>query len=215
MGSSPAVNINYPDEVPKQFGIGTTVRFTRTFSSFPASAWDYTIYWNGPAKFNQAAVAWPSPGATGFLIQVPADTTKSLLPGPYRYCERVTAKAQDDQGQIQVWDLTGDTLVTNVTPSAADSPANAFQSWEEQTIAVLQAAIAGDLSAGIQSYHVAGRAISKYSVKDLTGLLGYFKAIVWRKQHPGKLGEVYAVAFPMEPTAPPLPPTWVNITGIG
>jgi hypothetical protein len=213
--ASPLVNLTYPDEVPTQFGIGTTVRFTRTFSSFPATDWNYKIFWNGPAKFNQAAVPWPSLSAEAFLIQVPPSVTVALLPGAYRYCERVTAKNNDDQGQIQVWDLTGDTLVTIVTPSAADSPANAFQSWEEQTISVLQAAIAGDLTSGIQSYHIAGRAVSKYSINDLTKLLGYFKAIVWRKQHPGKLGEVYTVAFPLMPSTRELPPTWVNITGIG
>lgn len=213
--ASPTVNLTYPDEVPKNFGIGTTVRFTRTFSSFPATDWDYKIYWNGPAKFNQAGVAWPSLSAAAFLIQVPPDSTKDLQPGAYRYCERVTAKAEDDQSQIQVWDLTGDTLVTNITPSAADSPANAFQSWEEQTIAVLQQAIAGTLPSAMQSYHIAGRAVSKYAIGDLTKLLGYFKAIVWRKTHPGRLGEVYLVEFPLMPTTPRLPPTWVNITGIG
>ena len=206
-----------PDWVPLQFGIGTTVKFTRTFANFPSDQWKYTIYWNGPAyKFNQDGVAFPeTPPGTGFLIEVPSTKTKDVPPGAYRYCERVTALEADDQDQIQIYDLTGDTLVTNVVGSPADSPAGTFQTWEEQTLMVVNAAIAGNVTDAIQSYHIAGRAVSKYSLSELTKLRGYLNSVVWRQQHPGRLGQPYATCFPPEPSAPALPPTWVNITGIG
>jgi hypothetical protein len=79
----------------------------------------------------------------------------------------------------------------------------------------LQAAIAGNKTPLVQSYHIAGRAVSNYSLKDLTQLLGYYKSVVWRQQHPGQLGVNYAARFTLEPTRTRLPDTWVNIVGIG
>jgi hypothetical protein len=206
-----------PNWVPIQVGIGTTWKFTRTFANFPSNQWKYTIYWNGPTfKLSQDGIPTPAdPPGSGFLIEVPASVTKNVPPGPYRYCERVTALQADEEGQIQVYDLSGDTLVTNVVGSPADSPPGYFQTWEEQTLAVVNAALAGSLSDSIQSYHIAGRAVSKYSLKELRDMRGFLNSVVWRQQHPGYLGKPYAVCFPFEPSAPQLPPTWVNITGIG
>ncbi len=146
-----------PDWVPAQFVIGTTVKFTRTFADSPACAWKYTIYWNSPQKNNQDGVPYPVPGSTGFLMEVPSSVTESLQPRPYRYCERVTALEADDQGQIEIFDLSGDMLVTNMVVSRADSPANFLLTGQAQTLLVVNAAIAGTVSDSIQGYQIAGR----------------------------------------------------------
>ena len=212
MNGSLCFGCQIPDWVPLQIGQGTTVKFTRTFDCFKAPDFAYTIFFNGATgKFSAAGT--PSPDATngpGWLVTIAASATKTQAPGAYRYCERVVNASSGE-----TYDLTGDTLVTNLVPSPADAPAGAFQTFEEQTIAVLQAAISGDMSNGVQSYHIAGRAVAKYAIKDLTQLLGFYKSIVWRQQHPGRLGVAYRIAFPMIEPAVAVPPTWVYVTTIG
>lgn len=117
-------------------------------------------------------------------------------------------------GPAEVHDIRGDELVINVEPDAASSAAGTFQTFEEKTLAVLEAAIAGNLTGGIQSYQIAGRAVSKYPLAELMKLRGMFRAAVWRQQNPGQLGVPYKVEFPTD-SETEFPPTWVDVTGLG
>jgi len=196
-----------PDSVPLNFTAGTTVKYTRSLDDFqPSGNWGYTIYLNGPAaKFNKAATV--QDGATFLIEFVPSDTA-SLPAGPYRFAERVV---NSDSGET--YDIDGDELVINIEPNVASSAAGAFQTFEERTLAVLEAAISGNLSGGIQSYQIAGRAVSKYQMSELMNLRGMFRAAVWRQEHPGRLGIPYRVGF-TEREESNFPPTWVDITGL-
>lgn len=118
------------------------------------------------------------------------------------------------QGAVQVYDITGDELVIIIEPSAKDSPAGAFSTFEEQQLAAIEAALAGRIPSGMEHYQVAGRAVSKISIKDLMQLRGIYKAVVWRQQHPGKLGKPFKVEFPTGREATNLPPTWQDVTGL-
>jgi hypothetical protein len=209
MGAPLCCGCQLPTFVPVQIGQGTTVKFLRSFDCFSPKDFDYKIYFNGAtAKFNASGT--PHPDATNgpaWLVTIPAATTKTQPPGAYRYCERVVNRSTQD-----TYDLSGEALVCMVVPSAADAEPGAFLTFEEKTVAVLEAALNGDLSAPVQSYSIAGRTVAKYSLGDLRQLLGYYKSVVWRQQHPGRLGVAYAVAFSLEPPATCLPPTWVNVT---
>jgi hypothetical protein len=211
MGSSYCFGCQIPDWVPLQIGQGTTVKFTRTFDCFSAKNCSYTIYFNGAtSKFNAVGVPNPDPvNGPGWLVTIGAASTQGQIPGAYRYCERVV----NSSGEI--YDLTGDSLVSNLMPSPADAPAGTFQTFEEKAIAIIEAALSGDMSNGVQSYHIAGRAVSKYPIDELRKTLGLFKSVVWRQQHPGRLGVAYGVAFPMMEPAVCVPPTWVYVTTIG
>ena len=101
-----------------------------------------------------------------------------------------------------------------IEPDAATSPAGTFQTFEERTLAVLEAAISGNLTGGIQSYQIAGRAVSKYQMAELMNLRGLFRAAVWRQQHPGKLGIPFKAEFTAQEESK-FPPTWVDVTGLG
>lgn len=117
-------------------------------------------------------------------------------------------------GPAETHDIRGDELVINIEPDAATSPAGTFQTWEERTLAVLELAISGNLSGGIQSYQIAGRAVSKYQMQELMNLRGMFRAAVWRQQNPGKLGVPYKIEFTAQEESK-FPPTWVDVTGLG
>src|SRR6185437_3193062 len=96
-------------------------------------------------------------------------------------------------GPPQVYDITGDELVINIEPSADSSPAGAFQTFEEKTLAAIEAVITARVSgtgpsADIEAYQIAGRAVTKMSMTELLRLRGTYRAVVWRQQHPGKIG---------------------------
>jgi hypothetical protein len=196
-----------PDVVPDHFPAGTTVKFTRTLDDFsPADGWTYAIYLNGlTQKFNKAATVLNNVFQIAFL---PADTA-ALNPGPYRYAERLTNSVTGD-----VYDITGDELVINIEPNVASSAAGVFNTWEERTLAVVEAAISGQLTAGMQAYQIAGRSVSKIPIQELRQIRGELKAALWRQNNPGQLGVPYRVTFALENESPDYPPTWQDVTGL-
>jgi hypothetical protein len=196
-----------PDVVPDHFPAGTTVKFTRSLDDFsPADGWAYSIYLNGlTQKFNKAA----SIVDNIFQIEfVPSDTA-SLNPGPFRYAERLT-----NSGTGEVYDITGDELVINVEPNVGSAAAGAFNTFEERTLAVVEAAIAGRLTSDIQAYQIAGRSVSKIPIQELRIIRGELRAAIWRQNNPGQLGVPWRVSFETEPESPDYPPTWQDITGL-
>jgi hypothetical protein len=122
-------------------------------------------------------------------------------------------------GPQEVYDISGDELVINVEPSADTSPAGAFQTFEEKTLAAIEAVIAARVSgsgpsADIEAYHIAGRAVTKMSLTELLRVRGMYRAVVWRQQHPGKLGKPWKVDFTTESEQTNYPPTWQDVTGL-
>jgi hypothetical protein len=79
------------DVVPDHFPAGTTVKFTRSLDDYqPSDGWSYTIYLNGlTQKFSKAATVL----SNIFQIQFDPADTASLLPGAFRYAERLTKPA--------------------------------------------------------------------------------------------------------------------------
>jgi len=196
-----------PDVVPSHFPAGTTVKFTRSLDDFsPADGWAYTIYLNGATqKFNKAAT---SPNGIFEIEFTPTDTA-NLPPGPYRYAERLT-----NSGTGEVYDINGDSLVINIEANVASSPAGVYTTWEEQTLAVVEAALKGRLTSDIASYQVAGRAVNKIPIQDLRRIRGELKAAIWRQNNPGRLGVPYEVQFSPDPEIAEFPPTWQDVTGL-
>lgn len=196
-----------PDVVPDHFPAGTTVRFTRSLDDFaPTDGWAYSIYLNGlTQKFNKAATVLDNIFQIEFL---PSDTA-SLNPGPFRYAERLT-----NSGTGEVYDITGDELVINIEPNVGSAAAGAFNTFEEKTLVVVEAAIAGRLTADIQTYQIAGRSVSKIPIQELRVIRGELRAAIWRQNNPGQLGVPYRVSFELEPESPDYPPTWQDVTGL-
>jgi hypothetical protein len=195
-----------PDVVPDHFPAGTTVKFTRSLDDFlPTDGWAYTIYLNGlTQKFNKAA------SVLGNIFQIeflPADTA-ALNPGPFRYAERLS-----NSGTGEVYDITGDELVINIEPNVGAAAAGVFNTWEERTLAVVEAAISGRLTSDIQTYQIAGRSVSKIPILELRQIRGELRAAIWRQNNPGQLGVPYKVTFTPDAEVAEFPPTWQDVTG--
>jgi hypothetical protein len=202
-----------PDVVPDHFPAGTTVKFTRTLDDFlPSDGWGYTIYLNGlTQKFSKAASVLDN----AFLIQfLPADTA-SLNPGPFRYAERLVNDGSVDATLTgETYDITGDELVINIEPNVSTSAAGVFNTFEERTLAVVEAALSGRLTTGIETYQIAGRSVSKIPIQELREIRGQLLAAIWRQNNPGRLGVPWKVQFSLEDEAADYPPTWQDVTGL-
>lgn len=202
-----------PDIVPNHFPAGTTVKFTRSLDDFlPSDGWGYTIYLNGlTQKFNKAA----SSADNIFSIEfVPSDTA-ALIPGPYRYTERLVNDGSVDSSLTgETYDIRGDELVINIEPNVATSPAGTFNTFEEAQLAVIEAVLAGRITSGIESYQIAGRSVTKIPIKELLCIRGTLRAAIWRQDNPGRLGVPYKVEFELDNEARDYPPTWQDVTGL-
>lgn len=202
-----------PDVVPDHFPAGTTVKFTRSLDDFlPSDGWGYTIYLNGlTQKFNKAATVVDGIFQVEF---VPSDTA-ALNPGPFRYAERLVNDGSVDASLTgETYDITGDELVINIEPNVASAVAGVFNTFEERTLAVVEAAISGRLTSDIQAYQIAGRSVSKIPIAELRCIRGELKAAIWRQNNPGQLGVPFRVTFIDEPDSPDYPPTWQDVTGL-
>jgi hypothetical protein len=202
-----------PDVVPDHFPAGTTVKFTRTLDDFqPSDGWGYTIYLNGlTQKFSKAATVQ----SNIFQIEFSPADTASLIPGPFRYAERLVNDGSVDATLTgNTYDITGDELVINIEPNVATSAAGVFNTFEEQQLAVIEAVLAGRITSGIESYQIAGRSVTKIPIKELMSLRGVLRSVIWRQNNPGQLGVPYKVQFPLENAAADYPPTWQDITGL-
>lgn len=123
------------------------------------------------------------------------------------------AAAATATGIALAYDLRGDELVINIEPNVGSSDAGAFVTFVEKTLAIIEAAITGRLTADIQSYQIAGRAVNKIPVEELMQLRGKYRSMQWRLQNPGKLGQAYRFGFPPPVETSNFPPTWVDVTG--
>jgi hypothetical protein len=202
-----------PDIVPDHFPAGTTVKFTRSLDDFqPSNGWGYTIYLNGlTQKFSKAATVLDNIFQIEF---VPSDTA-SLNPGPFRYAERLVNDGSVDSTLLgETYDITGDELVINIEPNVASAAAGSFNTWEEKTLAVIEAVLSGRVTADIQAYQVAGRSVTRHTFAELRTMRGELKAAIWRQNNPGQLGVPYRISFPLENESPEYPPTWQDVTGL-
>lgn len=161
-------------ELPESFAAGTTVAYRRSHTAYPASdGWALTLYLNGAGAVSAAGV----PVGAAFDVTLAAAATAGLPPGAYTWIERVSRGAE-------VYDAARGTVL--VLANVATSPAGALQSWEERTLTVVQAAIDGQLTSGMASYQIHGRAVSKIPLADLVRLRAGLQAAIAKKARGGK-----------------------------
>lgn len=117
-------------------------------------------------------------------------------------------------GPAETHDIRGDELVINIEPNVATAAAGAFNTFEEQQLAVIEAVLGGRITADIQAYQIAGRSVTKIPIDELMKMRGMLRAAVWRQENPGKIGIPYRTEFTNENDDQNLPPTWVDVTGL-
>lgn len=71
-----------PTQPPESFTAGETVKWTHTFSDFPASdSWTCAYKFDGPAQFSVSTTA----SGAAFAVSIAASTTDDYTPGDYTW----------------------------------------------------------------------------------------------------------------------------------
>lgn len=169
---------------PSSLTAGTSLRFQRSYSSYPASSgWTYNFYLAGASVLTVAGVA----SAADFIITLAPSDTAGFAPGTYRYTEIVS------KDSVKV-EMGRGILVIEM--NLATATAGTAQTHEEKTLSIIEAALSGRLTKDIESYQIAGRAVSKIPIAELMKLRGTYKAIVAQQSNPSNPIGSIQVTFP-------------------
>jgi hypothetical protein len=169
--------------MPSSIVAGTTTKVLLSFSDFPPPTWTADLYIAGevtPAKITGAQ------SGNSFLFTIDATTSALLKPGNYSW--RVTATSGAEV-------YSADAGTVNVERNIAAASAGDFQTWAAKTLPIVEAAIEGRLTADIESYSIAGRAVSKIPMKELLSYRASLQSIVQQEQTPGSFVRNVSVSF--------------------
>jgi hypothetical protein len=169
--------------VPDSFPAGTSLNIRFDLADYPAPTWEASLHIKGAGALDAVGVA----DGTGHLFEIAASATDDLPPGLYQWAVRVSGP----DGEI----LQPCEGLTNVTPDIAEADAGDLQSWAEKTLALVEAAIAGRIPSGMESYQVLGRAISKIPLADLMKIRDQLRASVKAKGAGKGLGRKVLIGF--------------------
>ena len=142
-----------------------------------------TLLLAGPTLLSVAAT---SNAAGNFTFTLSATQT-AITPGRYQWNEVASLG-------VDRW--VADQGVVNITPDLTAVGANGTQTWEEATLAVVEAVIQGRATADMQSYQIAGRQVTKIPVTELLSVRANLAATVELQRHPGRLVRDVKISFP-------------------
>ena len=171
--------------LPESFSAGTTVRYRRSLSEYPAGAgWTLKLHLAGASVLARTAVA----DSDDFIVTIAAgDTAGGFAAGLYKWVERVSNEGGE------VYEVASG--VVTILPNLAEASEGSEQEWLERAIAALKAQIEGRLPAGMESYQLAGRVVSKMPVKEAVDLLATLESRLARVSNPGFVTRPVLVSF--------------------
>lgn len=163
--------------IPDRFNAGETVKYTKSFADFPATgSWTAKLWLAGPSIVSGGIAGTPNGAAFDFVVS--AAVSGVLLPGRYRWEERVT-KA----GETYVADEG--TLV--VDPNIESATTGSLQDPNEKLLASVEAAIDALITGKVSEYQVAGRVVRYHDLDMLRKWRGELKRTIAANRSPGKL----------------------------
>lgn len=164
-------------EMPSSLTAGTTVTYTRSHADYPANGgWTLTLYVAGVGLL---APITGTPLGTGFVVTLSATATAELPSGTYQWEERVT------DGSAVYVAASGTVSVHRNIALAGDKD---MQSHAERTLAIIEAALEGRLPDGMESYTIAGRAVTKIPLTELVELRARYRSEVEALRTPTRFG---------------------------
>ena len=142
--------------MPLSFAAGTTVKLTLSSAEYPAdAAWTAKLYVAGRSVI--VPVVGVASGAD-FTFTLSATVTAALLPGAYSW--RVLATKSGEVYQA-------DTGTVTVLQDLAQAGEGDAQSFAEKALMLVEARLLGRYLEDMESFQVAGRAVSQIPQKEL------------------------------------------------
>ena len=171
--------------LPESFAAGTTVKYRRRLSDYPASAgWTLKLHLAGASVLAKTAAV----DGDDFLVTIEAnDTDGDFAAGLYKWVERVSNAGGE------VYEVGRGTVT--VLSNLAEASEGSEQEWVERAIAALKAHIEGRLPAGMESYQIAGRVVAKMPIKEAVALLATFESRLARLKSPDFVTRPVLVSF--------------------
>ncbi|MCC7132486.1 MAG: hypothetical protein IT352_07575 [Gemmatimonadales bacterium] len=162
---------------PTRARAGDTWLWRRTFPEYPASeGWTPKYAIRGVDALLWDA-AWAVASGEEWTITIPAASTLLLGAGRYEWAVILTGS-----GSYSGREHTIQTGVLEVLPDLETAAAGDRQTHTEKTIAILEAAIEGRLTADMEHYIINGRQVTRIPVRDLSRLLATYKARRYRER---------------------------------
>jgi hypothetical protein len=168
--------------MPASFSAGTTLTYARTLDDLPTSAygWRLCVYIAGPNEAKHEDIAAVS-GV--YTVLIPASVTQDLVPGPYRWIERMKEIAPG----VRVFDVPDGSGTVNVDPDLATATGGSAMSYEAQVLEALKAKLLGRLTVDQETLQVDGTVIERIPFEQLEGLIAKYQAIVDAQVSPDTL----------------------------
>lgn len=172
-----------PTSEPLQFSGGDLVQWTKAFADFAPPDWTLAYRLILPTAVNATVT---SSGGVYTVTFNATDTDDIVAQTTVRLVGYVTNGT--DRKTVY------DGFVT-IRPNPATATAADLATHESRCLALIEAAIEGDLPTHMREYTVDGRHVSKIEPRELLALRDKYRILVWRQRNPGKSWPSHAVRF--------------------
>jgi hypothetical protein len=175
-----------PSIEPEVARAGDTWKWSKSFASYPVSeGWALSYSFRGASVLLDADVTIQA-NVVDWSVSVAANKTAPLIPGTYRWAAFVTKAGER---------YTADEGVLVVERNLSTAAAGDALSHAEKTLAIVEAALAGRLTADIEEYLINGKQVRKIGVPELKKLRKQYRNEVWRQRNGNKLGPQHQLTF--------------------
>lgn len=169
--------------LPSSFAAGTTVVYRKNYSDYPASSgWTAALHIRGKETLDVAAAA----SGADFIYTISAAVSAPIDAGVYKWVERVTKAGEK-------YDVAEG--VVEILLDLATAAAGAAQSYAERTLAVIEAALTGELTDNMRNYQIAGRAVALIEPLELEALRVKYLLEVAAERNPYSFGTDISARF--------------------
>jgi hypothetical protein len=174
-----------PTDIPATLTAGDTWQWTKYVNDYSAAdGWVLKYYLRGASTVDITATT--DTDGIGFAITKAATDTAALGSGTYQYLAEVALAG--------VVHTVGSGSVV-ILPNLRTADAGDMQSFAEQMVTALEAALLADAAAAssggtgglVLSYTIAGRSVTFRDEDAVRKALNHYKWQVWQEQHKGQL----------------------------
>lgn len=175
-----------PTSEPEVARAGDTWKWTKSFADYPVSeGWALSYSIRGASVLVDADVTIQA-NAADWSVSVAAAKTAVLLPGTYRWAAFVSKAGER---------YTADEGILVVEANLSTAAAGDALSHAEKVLSIIEAAIAGRLTADLESYQLNGKAVVKIPILELKRLRKHYRSEIWRQRNGNKLGPSHLTTF--------------------
>lgn len=168
-----------PTREPTEHQAGTTLRFDRTLSDFPASDWTLAYSLRSSDGANAPIEITATADGNTHSVSVTAADSQIWNAGEYLMIGYVTEISGDE-----VYQVYRDLI--QITPWLGGTEPIEWRTYAQRMLALIESVLSGALSRRDVSYSINGHSFSAKTDADLLEARAYFKAEVAKEQNGGR-----------------------------